>query len=168
MRELSFVVYGEAAPAGSKRGFVRGGRVMITDASARSRPWKAQVTDAAIEAMGFTLVADKDGKVIPMFDEPVVVAMTFHVARPKSHFGSGKNAGQVKASAPTRPTTKPDLLKLARAVEDALTQICYRDDSQIVDERLSKWYGDPPRVEITIRPIDGQEYSDDAVLGAGL
>jgi Holliday junction resolvase RusA-like endonuclease len=48
---------------------------------------------------------------------------------------------------------KPDVLKLARAVEDALTGILYRDDAQIVTEVLRKRYGDPPRVEIRLSPV---------------
>jgi hypothetical protein len=42
-------------------------------------------------------------------------------------------------------------LKLARAAEDALTGVLWLDDSQIVDERISKAYGDDvglsPRAE---------------------
>ena len=50
---IQFVVYGIPAPAGSKKGFYnhRTRRVIITDASEKSRPWKAQVSDAAAEAM---------------------------------------------------------------------------------------------------------------------
>ena len=41
-----------------------------------------------------------------------------------------------------------------KAVEDALSGVVYRDDSQIVDERLVKEYGSPERVEITVRSMD--------------
>lgn len=39
----------------------------------------------------------------------------------------------------------PDVLKLARGVEDALTGIVWRDDAQIVNESLSKVVVAPPR-----------------------
>jgi len=42
------------------------------------------------------------------------------------------------------------VLKLARGVEDALSGILYMDDAQIVSERLTKLYGSPARVEITV------------------
>lgn len=139
---ISFTVYGTAAPAGSKRGFynAKARRVILTDDSKHSRPWKAQVSDAAGQAMGDT----------PLLDGPLDLCLTFVVVRPKGHFGTGKNAARVRASAPEYPTVKPDLLKLARAVEDALTGIVYRDDAQIVSESLSKIYGEPARVIVNV------------------
>lgn len=151
---IAFTVFGKPAPAGSKRGFVRGGHVIITDASAGSRPWKAQVADKAGEIMG-----DQ-----PMLEGPIVARFTFYLTRPKGH--SGRKG--LLPSAPLFPTVKPDLLKLARGVEDALTSICYRDDSQIVVELLLKRYGEPARVEISLHPFDGVSCRDDAVLSATL
>ena len=49
---------------------------------------------------------------------------------------------------PTR--TQLALLKLTRAVEDALTGLVWRDDAQVVDEVLSKRYGAPERVEVRV------------------
>ena len=49
-----------------------------------------------------------------------------------------------------------DRLKLARAVEDALTGIAYKDDAQTITGGVSKWYCQPgtqPRVEITIEEL---------------
>lgn len=134
---VEITVYGTAAPAGSKTGFYRGGRVIITDASRRSRPWKALVSDAAIEAM--------QGR--DLLDEALEVTICFYMLRPRAHFGKKG----VRASAPLVPVVRPDLLKLARGVEDALSGLVYRDDSQIVDEYLHKRYGDPARCEITVR-----------------
>ena len=45
---------------------------------------------------------------------------------------------------------RPDLSKLIRATEDALTGIIYADDAQIVDIHAKKEYGLPERVEVTI------------------
>jgi Holliday junction resolvase RusA-like endonuclease len=139
---LKFTVFGTPAPAGSKRGFynAKAGRVIITDDSARSRPWKAQISDAAAEAMnGETLL-----------DGPLILSLGFYMPRPKGHFGKRG----LRPSAPKVPTVKPDLLKLARAVEDGLTGIVYRDDSQIAREVLDKFYGEPARVEVTVYRMD--------------
>jgi Holliday junction resolvase RusA-like endonuclease len=38
-------------------------------------------------------------------------------------------------------------------VEDALSGVTYRDDAQIVDERLRKHFGEPARVVITLTPM---------------
>jgi Holliday junction resolvase RusA-like endonuclease len=144
---ISFFVYGVPAPAGSKRGFYnqKSKRVIVTDDSKRSRPWKALVSDAAIEAMR---KAGETG----CLEGPLMLSLTFIVLRPKGHYRTGKNAGLLRDAAPEYPTVKPDLLKLARAVEDALSGIVYRDDSQIVVENLYKLYGDRARVNVTVVP----------------
>jgi crossover junction endodeoxyribonuclease RusA len=76
-------------------------------------------------------------------DGPVALAMRFFLPRPKSHFGSGRNAGIVKSSAPTIPITKPDLDNLVKLVMDVLTDLGYwRDDCQVTVLRASKGYSD--------------------------
>lgn len=137
---MQFTVYGKPEPAGSKRGFPfkrkdGGIGVAISDANPKSRDWKNAVSSAAKDAY--------DG---PLICGPISVKFHFYLPRPKGHFGTKG----LRPSAPKHITTKPDVLKLARAVEDALTGIIWRDDSQIVDELLYKSYGEPARVEIVI------------------
>jgi crossover junction endodeoxyribonuclease RusA len=48
------------------------------------------------------------------------------------------------------PTVPPDLDKLVRAALDALTAIAYKDDSQVIEIRAVKVYGDSPGVEVII------------------
>lgn len=129
---VSFTVHGHAATAGSKRGFynAKAKRVIVTDDNAKSRPWKAQVADAAAQAM--------NGR--EPLDGPLLLELTFWIPRPKGHYGTGRNAPAVKPGAPQAPAVKPDLLKLARAVEDALTGVVYRDDAQVCAETLTKAY----------------------------
>jgi Holliday junction resolvase RusA-like endonuclease len=139
---IAFTVYGTPAPAGSKRGFYnkKAGRVIVTDDSARSRPWKAQVADAAAETMN-------GGELLrgPMF-----LGCEFYFPRPKGHYGKRG----LRPSAPAIPTVKPDLLKLARAVEDALSGVVYVDDAQIAREILDKFYGEPARVEVRLWTLE--------------
>lgn len=154
MSAVSFTVYGVAATAGSKRGFynAKAKRVIVTDDNARSRPWKALVSDAAAQAM--------NGR--PLFDEPLIVGFEFYIVRPKGHYGKRG----LRSTAPAAPIVKPDLLKLARAVEDALTGIVYRDDSLIVREILDKFYGEPARVEVRVMPLVDQRSIIDAAEAA--
>lgn len=49
-----------------------------------------------------------------------------------------------------RPTTKPDIDNVQKAVMDALTGVWYVDDSQIVESHVGKWYSENPRVEVTV------------------
>ena len=57
----------------------------------------------------------------------------------------------LRPAAPKHPTTRPDVLKLARAIEDSLTGVLWHDDSQIVSEHLRKHYGEPARVVVTVQ-----------------
>lgn len=140
---ISFFVHGIAKPAGSKRGFYipKLKRVIITDANPNSKDWKLDVKAEARAAM-------PDGE--PLWNCPIAVKFTFFIQRPKGHFRTGKNAHLLRDSAPAMPTSKPDLLKLARGVEDAMSGIIYQDDALIVSERLFKRYADRPGVQIEI------------------
>ena len=147
MRQVSFTVYGEARPAGSKTaGVSKSGRVFVRDAAKGVKAWQGHVANVAAIAMGME----------PLIDGPIWLQLAFYQPRPKSHFGKGG----ILLSAPVFPIVRPDLLKLARAVEDALTGIVYRDDSQIVAERLWKRYGEPARVEVVVWPGSALAASD--------
>jgi Holliday junction resolvase RusA-like endonuclease len=89
----------------------------------------------------------------PLLEGPLLVEITFWMPRPKGHFGSGKNAGKLKANAPRFHVSAPDVLKLARGVEDACQGLIYRNDSAIVTELLQKPYGEPARCEVRVVPI---------------
>jgi Holliday junction resolvase RusA-like endonuclease len=144
MTTLAFSVLGEARPGGSKRAFVVKGRAVVTDDAGKSgKTWRRDVqlaANAALEqAGGFELLAG-----------PLVVRMTFYRRRPKAHYGA---RGALLPSAPAYPTVKPDALKLARAIEDALTGLIWRDDAQIVAGAQAKRYGEPERVEISVTEL---------------
>lgn len=141
---LVFTVYGKPQPAGSKRAFVITGtnRASVTDANPKSRDWKNAVASEAYKVHAGDLL-----------DGPLAVQFTFYFPRPKGHYRTGKNIGQLKPSSPMFPATKPDALKLARGVEDALSGVVYRDDAQIVQEVLAKRFGEPARVEIIIEKL---------------
>lgn len=148
---IDFFVPGKCAPAGSKKGFFNKnlGRVMIVDACEGSRPWKAQVSSFAQEAVL------QQGLSEPMRG-PLAVEFTFTMKRLGSHFGSGKNAGVLKATAPVYHVSRPDVLKLARGVEDALSSIIYFDDSQIAIESLRKVYGAREGVRIRVWAVSAE------------
>lgn len=133
---------GIPAPGGSKRGFFnkKTGRVIITDDNKKSKPWMACVSEAASQ------------KCSTMLDGPLRVRFDFVFPRPKGHYRTGKNAGQLKADAPPYPIVKPDATKVTRSTEDALKGIAWRDDSQIVTQAATKRYGDQAGCLIRIKP----------------
>ena len=147
MGELAFTVLGKPQTAGSKRAFPikrKNGTlgVVVSDDNKQTKNWQAAVRDAAMQVFAGGLLTG-----------PLHVEMRFFFVRPASHYGSGRNAGQVKASAPLHAAKRPDVLKLSRAVEDALTGVVWRDDAQIVVEVLTKEFGEPTRAEVEISAI---------------
>jgi len=52
-----------------------------------------------------------------------------------------------------RPIKKPDADNILKVVCDALNNVAYKDDSQIVEALVCKKYGRQPRIEVTIRNI---------------
>lgn len=145
MPDMELWVPGIPAPAGSKKAFYikKLKRAVVTDACKRTKPWQATVAAFAMEAW--------EGK--PLLTGPVRAEFVFRLTRSKGHYGSGRNASRLKPSAPAYPTGRPDLLKLTRAVEDALTGIVWADDALIVHETQEKVYGDRPGVMIRIAEI---------------
>lgn len=144
MATVSFVVYGQPAPQGSKRfvGVAKSGRGILIESSKAVKPWREDVGNAARVA--------RKGQ--PPLDGPLVLRMVFTVAKP--------------ASSPKRrrvyPMRKPDLSKLARSTEDALvTSGLIADDARIVEYvRLAKVFPredaealDSPGVRIEISAL---------------
>lgn len=137
---IAFTVYGEPIPQGSKTRTRWGG---IREDNPRTKPWRATVAAEAAAAMqGRALITG-----------PVQLEVVFTFPRPKAYYGTGRNAGTVKASAASHHTKTPDLDKLLRAVGDALTGIIVRDDSQLSRVTAEKVYGEPARREVNVREI---------------
>jgi len=77
--------------------------------------------------------------------------------RIKAYFGVPKSDSAKttlrKLANVIRPTKKPDMDNIVKIVADALNGVAFRDDAQIVDCMVRKFYSDSPRVEITIENI---------------
>lgn len=139
---VAFTVHGVPQPQGSiRRAANHAGAYESNKALA---PWRQDLVEAAMGAW-----QDR-----PRYLGPVEVVVTFAFPRLRSHYGTGRNAGVLKASAPMAHTTKPDTDHLQRAVGDALTFAgVIRDDSQICSWCASKVYGDHPGAHVVIRPL---------------
>lgn len=135
---VAFFVPGVPATAGSKRGMVhpKTGRVVIIDSCKSGRQWRSLCVDAAR--------AVYEG---PPLVYAVAIDVTIQIPRPRSHF---RKSGTLSPAAPAWPTTRPDLGKYLRAIEDALTGIIYRDDSQIISLTAHKIYNESPGVSVKI------------------
>lgn len=145
-RFISFFVSGIPVPKGSAKAFVnkKTGRAIVTqDNRAKQIPWASTIAyHAQVEMEG------------PLLTGPVEISLEFYMPRLKAHFGTGKNAGVVKADAPVWHTSKSDLDKLVRCALDALTGIVWKDDSQVCEMGpVRKMYGDIPGVHITVTEL---------------
>ena len=153
---ITLTVYGMPAPQGSKRfvGVSKAGRGLMVESSAKVKPWRMDVK-AAAEALIGRMAGEW-----PM-GGALVAEMVFTLPKP--------------ASAPRRrqtwPDKKPDLSKLVRSTEDALSDAGFWvDDARVVEySRLAKVFPgedpaalDRPGVRITVRQIAGV---DDAAAG---
>lgn len=49
-----------------------------------------------------------------------------------------------------RPTKRPDCDNVAKAILDALNGIAYRDDAQVCDIAVGKWYTEQPGVRVIL------------------
>jgi len=117
---MNITVYGRPITQGSK---VRTRWAMRDANGATLAPWRDNVRAAAVNLDD------------PFGESPVIVLITFTFARPRGHFGTGRNAGTLNRSALPYPSSHAigDIDKLARAILDALTDAgVWNDDSQVV------------------------------------
>lgn len=135
----TIVVPGRPVPQGNMRAFAVNNRAFVTHKKPKELgDFRARV---AIACQG-----------IEMIFGPVALDVIFYLPRPKSHYGTGKNANKLKNSAPTYVTTNPDIDKILRSALDSLTGIAFRDDSQVVSITARKTYGNPQTV-LTIQEV---------------
>jgi Holliday junction resolvase RusA-like endonuclease len=120
---IRIVVLGSPAPQGSKKfvGTTKTGRGLMIESSKKVKPWRMDVKEAAEIVMASR----------PPLDGPLTVVMTFTLPKP--------------ATAPktrrTWPCRKPDVSKLVRSTEDALTDAgVWADDARVVTLVARKVY----------------------------
>lgn len=133
---IRFWVPGIPAPQGSHKAFMpRGARYpVVTDDNRHTRPWRSMVA----------LVASQNGDG-DLLTGALTLTARFYLPRPRT-----------LPKRITDPTRKPDLSKLVRAIEDALTGVLWKDDSQVVLILASKHYG-TPGCEITISAVNKEQ-----------
>lgn len=132
--EFTVTVYGTPQVQGNHR-VSRSGYTY--DANKKLKPWRDAVALTVRNHM-------RKNHIEPITDGPVGMALTFVMPRTK--------AMKDKPAPPM--TQRPDTIKLARAIEDALAGVAYGDDSQIIHHYLIKRRAEPdekPGVKITIK-----------------
>lgn len=141
MEELKLIIPGEPCAQGRPRFTRNGGFVKAYDPE-KSRNYKAYVKYIASQE-----VKDTGWKVT---DEPIEVKIDAFMQIPKS---KPKKFQRAAIEGSIRPTKKPDVDNLFKAVTDALSGIVYADDKQIVKAAQSKWYAEEPRMEVSVKVL---------------
>ena len=133
---ISFTVIGTPIPQGSSRAFLPKGwkRPIITAANSKTKPWRQEIAGTALAAANNVSWPVYAGV-------PIYLFANFYFERPKT----------VKAN---HKTTKPDVDKLFRSLGDSLTGILFKDDAQIIECYVSKHFGSPARVEVSVSVIE--------------
>ena len=142
---FTIVIPSNPIPKGSIRAFIgktTGRAIVVADRRKQLRQWEATIAEHASRHCN-------GGPHSGM----VCVSMIFIFKRPKSHFGSGRNAERMKPLAPCGHMQRPDVDKLVRAVLDGLTGVAFVDDSQVVMIEARKRWGSWSRAEITVNHV---------------
>lgn len=162
VKPMEFFIEGKPFPGGSKTAFVPRRK----DGSFVMRPGTSQpvinITDAAgknnkLWKKACAVFGKNFMRGARPFEQPIKVEFIFFMRRPDKHWSKRKGqAGVLLPDAPQYHTGPPDAIKLARSTEDALTGICWKDDSISVRVCTEKrWCGadDRPGCIVRIVPL---------------
>ena len=91
----------------------------------------------------------------PPLQGPVELCLLFCLPRPKGHYGTGRNAGKLKPSAPAFHVKKPDCDNMVKFVKDCANTIVWKDDNQVCELVALKRYTESyqPRTEVMVREL---------------
>ena len=124
------------------RAFVRGGHAAVYDPGT-AEGWKSAIAQAV-----------QPHRPEQPLTGALDVTIDFHMPRPKSHYRTGKHAGELKSSAPRWHIGKPDIDNLLKACLDALTALhVWFDDAQIAALTATKEYSDRPGAVIIVETL---------------
>ncbi|MGP7817747.1 RusA family crossover junction endodeoxyribonuclease [Niallia sp. 01092] len=140
MSNISFTVYGEPVAQGRPRFSNQGGFTRAYDPK-KSKDFKQYVK----------LVAS-DYRPPALLEGPLALEVKVFKSSLKSF---SKKKTMAAEAGELRPLTKPDVDNFVKGIKDALKAVIWKDDSQVVDLHVSKWYSQNPRIEVTIKPILG-------------
>ncbi|QDP26245.1 RusA family crossover junction endodeoxyribonuclease [Bradyrhizobium cosmicum] len=136
---ITITLAGAPQGKGRARAFLRGGHIGHYTPE-KTRSYEGMIRTAAMDAIA--------GR--PALDEPIEFVLRAIFPVPVS-WSNRKRAraytGHIK------PGKKPDLDNIAKAWNDALNGVVYRDDSLICRMTLDKRYGPQALVVVTVRPM---------------
>src|SRR5690606_32104823 len=135
---IEFTVYGEPVAQGRPRATTINGRVKMYDPK-KSSEYKNYIRLVASQYAPTELL---DG----------LLQLDVKIYKPTlKSFSKKKKA--LSEQGILRKTTKPEHDKDVKAIKNALKNVIWKDDSQVVDLQVSKFYSEKPRIEVKIKQI---------------
>ena len=140
---IAFSVYGNPKGQPRARAFFRKGHGVRMYDAGTAEGWKGLIAMAARDHIPAT----------PL-EGPLAVSITFCFERPKSHYRTGKHAGELRPDAPYWHPCKPDRDNADKAVLDCLTTIgMWKDDCQVCSGTIRKLWGEPAGMLVKIEEL---------------
>jgi Holliday junction resolvase RusA-like endonuclease len=139
LEPVTITLAGPPQGKGRARAYARGPYVRLVTPE-KTRSYEGMIRTAAMDALG-----DR-----PPIDAPVAFALTAVFPVPASW---PERKRKQALNGEIQPGKKPDLDNIAKAWNDALNGVVYRDDSLICTMTLAKRYGLAPLVSVIVKPM---------------
>ena len=137
--EVTFEVAGNPKGKGRPR-FARRGNFISTYTPKETVAYEKLVRDSYLDQVGEV-----------MLDGAIEMDITAYFPIPKS---TSKRKAELMRTGKVYHTKRPDIDNACKAVMDSIIGVAYKDDSQVCVLRAEKLYGDPARVEVTLKELE--------------
>jgi Holliday junction resolvase RusA-like endonuclease len=134
---MTYMVEGNPVGKGRPK-FARRGNFVSTYTPTKTRDYETVIKEAAKKAMGSNEI----------LETPVTVAIYITVPIPQSY---SKKRTEACLKDIERPTKKPDIDNVAKCFLDAMNDVVYKDDTQVLTLHVTKVYGTVGMVEVMVK-----------------
>ena len=134
---VTFMVEGNPIGKGRPK-FARRGNFVSTYTPTKTRDYETVIKEVARKAMGSN----------ELLETPLTVAIYITVPIPQSY---SKKRTEACLKDIERPIKKPDIDNIAKCFLDAMNDIVYKDDTQVLTLHVTKVYGTVGMVEVMVR-----------------
>jgi Holliday junction resolvase RusA-like endonuclease len=134
---VTYMVEGNPVGKGRPK-FARRGSFVSTYTPTKTRDYEDLIKEFARQAMGSAEI----------LETPVTVAIYITVPIPSSYSKKRREACLIGSE---RPIKKPDIDNVAKCFLDAMNEIVYKDDTQVLTLHITKVYGTVGMVEVMVK-----------------
>jgi Holliday junction resolvase RusA-like endonuclease len=134
---MTYLVEGNPIGKGRPK-FARRGNFVSTYTPTKTRDYETVIKEAAKKAMGSN----------ELLETPVTVAIYITVPIPQSY---SKKRTEACLKDIERPIKKPDIDNIAKCFLDAMQDVVYLNDTQVLTLHVTKVYGTVGMVEVMVR-----------------